>query len=175
MRLVASLLAAALLAGAACAAEPVRGPALRLVQFERPVQAPGFVLDSLSGTRLGLAEYRGRVVLLNFWATWCPPCLEEMPSMEALYQRLRQRGMVVLAVSSDEGPPDSVRRFTERLGVTFPVLLDRDGAVSASYGARNLPASFVLDRGGRVIAAALGARDRGSADAMARFEALLAQ
>jgi peroxiredoxin len=146
-----------------------------LVPFEPPFAAPAFTADALEGGRASLASYRGRHVLLNFWATWCAPCLEEMPSMDALYRDYRDRGLVVVAISSDREGAAVVQDFVERLGVSFPVLLDPQGAVAAQYGARNLPVSFVLDPGGRVVAAAQGARDWNAPEARSVIDEILSR
>ncbi len=166
-RRAASLLAAVL---GLAAALPAAGHdpsqhGLRMVVFDPPFPAPAFVAAALGGGERRLADFRGRLVLLNFWATWCPPCVEEMPSMEALHQAYRTRGFTVLAVSSDADGARAVAPFVEKLGVTFPVLLDPSGEVAARYGARNLPVSFLLDAEGRVVAAAQGARDWASPQA----------
>ncbi len=146
----------------------------KLVTFARPFTPPDFSLMDLSGKRAELAEFRGQYVLLNFWATWCPPCVEEMPSMDVLYQRYRHRGFVVVAISSDvEGAP-VVRGFIEKLGVSFPILLDSEQRVSNAYGAKNLPVSFLLDRQGNIIAAAQGARDWASPEALSTLEEIIA-
>jgi len=145
----------------------------KLVSFARPFTPPDFSLVDLSGKRVALTEFRGQFVLLNFWATWCPPCLEEMPSMDLLYQRLRDRGFVVIAISSDKEGAPVVGSFVDKLGTSFPILLDPDGQVSRAYGAKNLPVSFLLDRDGRVIAAAQGARDWASTQALSVLEELV--
>jgi thiol-disulfide isomerase/thioredoxin len=98
-------------------------------QAERGAVAPEFILPGLSGTPARLADHRGEVVLLNFWATWCPPCRAEMPSMEKLYQAYRDRGLVILAISGDRAGRSVVESFVQERGVTFPILLDPDGAV----------------------------------------------
>lgn len=132
---------------------------LELVHFDRPVSAPAFTLPTPSGDTGSLEDYRGRFVLLNFWATWCPPCLHEMPSMQRLYEALRDRGFVVLAVASDSAGKQVVEPFIKKLGVTFPIFLDQRSEVSNRYGARELPSTFLLDHQGNVVAAARGERD----------------
>ena len=107
-----------------------------LVTFEKPFAAPAFDLETLSGGSASLDDFRGKYVLVNFWATWCPPCLEEMPSLNALHARLAERGFTVAAISSDEEGQAIVAPFIDSLGVEFPVLLDPDKTVSLSYGAR---------------------------------------
>lgn len=139
---------------------------LRLTDFEPRIAAPDFVATTLSGESLSLRSLRGRHVLVNFWATWCPPCLEEMPSLEALSKQFGADELTVVAISSDEGGADTVRPFIEKLQLTFAILLDPDTQVAGSYGARNLPMTVLIDPQGRVAAAALGARDWGSSRAV---------
>jgi peroxiredoxin len=126
---------------------------------QRNVEAPEFALADLAGNRVRLSDHRGHVVLLNFWATWCPPCRAEMPSMETLYQAYRDRGLVILAISGDRTGRDVVESFVQELDLNFPILLDPNGEVFGQYGVRGLPASFLLDRRGRIVSAEAGARD----------------
>src|SRR5690242_9980366 len=102
---------------------------------------PPLALGDLAGREYRLADYRGKVVVVNFWATWCEPCREEMPSMKALRASLAGRPFEVLAVNLGE-PESRVRRFLEQVPLDFPVLLDRDSAVAKAWRARVLPASF---------------------------------
>jgi peroxiredoxin len=142
----------------------------RMVEFERRTPAPAFTLESLEGGPVSLADYRGRYVLVNFWATWCPPCLEEMPSLETVHQRFAGDSLGVVAISSDVEGASLVRGFIDELAITFQILLDADGRTSADYGAKNLPVTFLLDPQGRVAAAALGARDWGSHEAFSYLD-----
>ena len=128
-------------------------------QDERSVIAPEFALPGLSGSPVRLSDHQGKVILLNFWATWCPPCRAEMPSMETLYQTYRDRGLVILAVSGDRAGRSVVESFVQDRGVTFPILMDPNGEVIAQYGVRGLPTSYLLDRRGRGFSADIGARD----------------
>lgn len=111
--------------------------------------APDFELPDLKGEQVSLSEHRGRIVLLNFWATWCKPCVKEMPAMQEVYEDLRDQGFVVLAINEleDEG---RVRRHIADHGHTFPVLLDDDNRVANMYGVRGLPVSVFVDQSGRV-------------------------
>jgi peroxiredoxin len=136
--------------------------------------APDFAVPDLNGQAVRLSAYRGQVVLVNLWATWCPPCREEMPSMERLHQRLKDRGFVLLAVSEDEGGPGAVKAFVDQMKVTFPVLLDPEGDVGRKYGVWGFPESFLLDRDGRVVERVIGPRDWASTTQIAQIEALLA-
>jgi cytochrome c biogenesis protein CcmG/thiol:disulfide interchange protein DsbE len=111
--------------------------------------APDFALPDVSGGSVRLSSLRGKVVLLNFWATWCPPCEAEMPLLEEAHQTWGERGLVVLAVNFDE-PEDEVGAFRDRLGLSIPLLLDQGGAVQELYQVRGYPTSFLIDRDGIV-------------------------
>ena len=110
---------------------------------------PALELNDLGGGGHSLADYRGKVVLLNFWATWCGPCRDEMPSMELLKKKLSGRPFVVLAVNVDE-PESRVRNFLAQLPLDFPVLMDPGKRVTSAWKVRILPASFLIARDGRV-------------------------
>jgi cytochrome c biogenesis protein CcmG/thiol:disulfide interchange protein DsbE len=160
---------------AATAALGVAVLGLALWTRERaPAMAPDFAIPDLSGQAVRLSAHRGQVVLVNLWATWCPPCREEMPSMERLYQRMKDRGFVLLAVSQDEGGAAAVKPFVEDMKVTFPVLVDPQGEVGRKYGVWGYPESFLLDREGRVVERVIGPRDWASETQIAQIEALLA-
>jgi peroxiredoxin len=109
--------------------------------------APDFTLQTLNGRTVSLSDYQGQVVLLNTWATWCPPCRAEMPDLEAYYRKHQGDGFVVLAVNSQESP-DTVAAFLEEQDFTFPVLLDPDGVVMKDYAVYGLPTSAFIDRDG---------------------------
>ncbi len=145
----------------------------RLVAFSRPFPAPGFQLPDLADQAHQLADFKGQYVLLNFWATWCAPCVEEMPALEALHQKLRPHGFTVVAISTDTIETAKIEAFVRKLKVTFPIFRDADQAISKKYGARDLPATFLLNPKGEVIAAAKGARDWASEQAFSYFNELL--
>ncbi len=135
--------------------------------------APELALTDLAGNTHRLSEYRGKGILLNFWATWCVPCRAEMPSMERVYHALSQKGLIVLAVSLDAGSPGPVDNFVKELALTFPVLLDSPATSSRSYRVFGLPTSFLIDRNGRLAGREVGARDWNSGEARKKLEALL--
>ena len=145
----------------------------RLVTFKRSIAAPEFMLKNLSGDTVRLEQFRGDYILLNFWATWCPPCVKEMPSMERLQQKFKHKGIHVVAISLDKEPEAKIAAFVARLNLTFPILLDPDGKVSGPYGANALPSTFILNPDGRVIAAAKGERDWYGDEAISYFDELL--
>ncbi len=151
---------------------------LSLVCFTAPARAaqltpwtgdapPELSLKDLSGTQHDLAQYRGKVVLLNFWATWCEPCRAEMPSMERLRKRYADAPFVVLAVNVDE-PEQRIRAFLKRVPLGFTVLADPGMRVTRAWNARVLPASFLIGRDGRIRYSARGDLDW-SSDAVARL------
>ncbi len=103
----------------------------------------------LDGETVNLADYRGQVVLVNFWTTWCPPCRAEMPELDAYYRDHQADGLVLLAVNAGEAPA-AARTFIEASGFTFPVGLDRDGSISSQFGVTGLPVTIVLDTDGAI-------------------------
>ena len=113
------------------------------------MQAEDFRLTDLAGKEQSLSQYRGKIVLLNFWATWCKPCTTEMPAMQATYDKLRDKGFVVLAVNELEDDA-KVREHIKQYGHTFPVLMDRDNKVANQFGVFGLPVSVFIDQEGRV-------------------------
>lgn len=130
-------------------------------------------LPDLNGNRVRLSDFRGRVVLLNFWASWCPPCLEEMPSMEELHRAMGTEGLVVLAVNLGEDAP-GVRKFMHERGLTFPVLMDR-GESPLSFGAYGIPVTYLIDRRGRAAAKVVGSHDFSSEVSRDAIRGLLAE
>jgi peroxiredoxin len=130
---------------------------LDLIRPGRSQPARDFTAASTGGATFRLADHRGKVVLINFWATWCPPCLEEMPALERLWQRQKGGGFVLVAVSLDSNT-SLVRPFVTERGLTFPVALDPRLEVANAYGVRALPTTVLIDRQGTVRALALGPR-----------------
>lgn len=122
--------------------------------------APDFALSDLDGATVQLSALRGQVVLINVWATWCPPCRAEMPMIQAAYGQYRDQGFTVLAVNQREDAR-TVAAYMAQSNLTFPALLDPDGAVSAAYRANVLPSSFFIDRAGVVRAVYRGPMSRG--------------
>ena len=120
--------------------------------------APDFTLKSLQGPNMRLAEQRGRVVLVNFWATWCGPCKQEMPHLNGLYDKYRSSGFVLMGVNVDEDPKTAAGTAS-RFGLRFPVLFDADKAVSKLYDLQSMPATVLIDRDGKVRFLHRGYRD----------------
>jgi cytochrome c biogenesis protein CcmG, thiol:disulfide interchange protein DsbE len=137
----------------------------------RPPDLKGHTLDRRP---LSLADLRGRVVLVNFWATWCFECRPEMPVLESLHRELAPRGLAVIGVNARE-PRPAVERFARELALTFPLVFDESGAMNREYGVVGLPTTFVLARDGRAVAFAIGAREWGGKPARALIDTLLAE
>ena len=160
--------------------------ALVLLLFAFPAQAqplkpwaggatPELELNALDGKPQRLEDHRGRVVLVNFWATWCAPCLEEMPSIERLRRSFDARRFTVLAVNVGQGPRVAAE-FAEKLGLGgFNVLLDREMKVSKAWGARVLPATFIVDPDGKVRYSHFGAIDWSRPDIRALIGKLISE
>ncbi|BCB95138.1 thiol:disulfide interchange protein [Dissulfurispira thermophila] len=121
--------------------------------------APDFALNDITGKKVKLSEFRGRVILLNFWATWCGPCKAEMPSLNNLYNEFKDKGFVVLAVSVDTSEK-SVKSFIKDNKLSFPVLMDKNKAVSFDdYGVLGLPTTFLIDKNGGIVEKIMGERE----------------
>ena len=136
-------------------------------------QAPPFRLPALSGGEVDLASLRGKLVVVNFWATWCPPCVSEMPSLERLHRTLARDGVQVLGVSIDEDEA-ALRRFVAEKGITFPILRDPGGRVAAGlYHTTGWPETFVVDAGGRVKEQFVGPAEWDTPEALEHFRRLV--
>jgi peroxiredoxin len=129
-----------------------------LESIDRLRSQADFTLQDLQGNHWTLSRLRGKVVLVNFWATWCPPCRKEMPDLEALYRRFKDSGLVILAISDEEA--DQVKRFLQEAAYTYPVLLDPGRKVNQQFRIEGIPKSFVYDRNGRLVAQAIDMRTK---------------
>jgi len=136
-------------------------------------EAPNFQLRDLAGNMVSLSQLRGKVVLLNFWATWCGPCRVEMPAMEQLYRSYSRKDFEILAVSTDAQGAAVTRPFQQEMGFTFPILHDADYRVGLLYGARSLPMTFMVDRKGIVRQKVPGARNWDAPEARELVQAML--
>lgn len=140
----------------------------------RGATAPDFALPDLDrGGAVRLSDFRGRVVLVNFWATWCKPCEDEMPAMEKLYRELHPRGFELLAISVGE-EASVVKAFRDGLGVTFPILLDGDKTVSSTWQTYAFPESLLVDRDGVILERYVGPREWDAPAYVDRIARLLA-
>jgi peroxiredoxin len=135
--------------------------------------APGFTLRNLQGNLEGLIDHKDKVIVLNFWATWCAPCLEEMPAFEKLYRRYRSQGLTVLAVSLDKGDISKVKNFVDKNNLTFPVLIDSNGAAEKLYPSFTIPFTYVIDKEGRVAARVDGAKNWASSETFSALDILI--
>ena len=121
-------------------------------------QAPALVLPDMAGKTVSLSSFKGKPVLINFWATWCDTCRVEMPEIEALHKRVSGEGAVILGISMDENAYQAVPPFIRQHKITFPILV-ADRAASAGYAVRGLPAAFLIDPEGRIARRWIGAMD----------------
>ena len=147
---------------------------LDLIRPPKPKVADDFTIPTASGQTFRLSAQRGRPVFINFWATWCPPCLEEMPALERLWRAQKDGGFVMLAVTVDANPKLATP-FIGRHGFTFTVGLDPKMELANTYGVRALPSSFVIDRDGRLAGVAIGPRVWDNTAAHALIERLVAR
>jgi peroxiredoxin len=135
--------------------------------------APSFSLQDLDGKSVSLADFQGKLILLNFWASWCTPCLEEMPAMQAAWEKYSEQGFVILAIAGDRGNSKAVRKFVSKLNLTFPVLLDPDGDVRNDYEVMALPTSYIIGRDGKIAGRVTRSKDWASEKADALIESML--
>ena len=145
-----------------------------LVPANPPTPAPAFAFTDAEGRRLTLADYKGRGVVVNFWATWCGPCVEELPSLDRLARAVAGSGLAVLPLSSDRGGAPVVQRFYQAHAIaSLPVLLDPDMAAVHALGLQGVPTTLLIDRDGQERGRFEGSADWGSADATAKVTALI--
>ena len=169
---VALVAAWTLAAGPAWAASDPAA-ALGLVKANPVRAARDFQVPTAGDGQVRLADLKGKVVFLNFWATWCKPCEEEMPSIERLHRKFRDRGLAVVAISMDADGAAAVRPFVARHQLTFPVGLDPKLSVSGSYAVWALPVTVIIDRGGRQVLMANGPREWDGSASASLFQSLL--
>ena len=161
-----------LLVAAALASFAARLRAAELKRWTGKPAAPPIELLTAEGAPFSLQHLRGKVVLVNFWATWCEPCVTEMPSLQNLRERFAADGFEVLAVNYQEGPA-RINAFMQKMNLTLPVVRDTDGSVARAWGARIFPASFVLDRSGNVRYSLSGGADWTSPKMVSTIRSLL--
>jgi len=131
---------------------------LRLAPVDHPGPAPRFSSMTPEGKKMGIDDLKGKLVMLNFWATWCPPCRLEMPSMEKLYQEFKGEGLEVVAINFMESEKP-IKSFLKENGFTFPVLLDKKGEIARKYGVHGLPVTYLIARNGNLLARSMGYKD----------------
>lgn len=136
------------------------------------LQAPAFLLNNLEGGQTALSDFSGKLILLNFWATWCKPCRDEMPAMQRLWEKYRDRGLVVIAISADK-KPRAVKTYIEKHSLSFPVLLDASGYIRTKYEVIVLPMSYLIAADGKLSGRLTGVRAWDSQQAFDLIEELL--
>lgn len=159
-RFIKVIEAVLLMSWAVFLSSPVFGEtSLAPINVEKPsvrVEAPAFTLAGVGGKTVSLKNYKSKVVLLNFWASWCAPCREEMPALEKLWSDYKGRGLVIIAIAADRRP-ETARRLIEKLGLTFPALFDPEGTVRTLYEVAALPTTYLIGKDGKINGRALGA------------------
>lgn len=157
------LLAAGTVATLLCARKPRSARAAelgKLVPVSPPKPAPEVIFYTADGTARRLADYIGKPLVVNLWATWCPPCVKELPTLAALAHSLADKGILVLPVSSDRGGAKTVKAFYAAHGIDgLPVLIDKDSALMHAFGIQGLPTTFLIDRSGRIVGVEQGGMD----------------
>ena len=147
---------------------------LNLIVYPRGTRPPEFNGRTADGRTASLASLRGKVILLNFWATWCQECRPEMPMFERLHRELGAQGLNVIGINAREGTA-AIRGYAKELGLTFALVLDPNGEINAAYGVIGLPTTFLIGRDGRAVALAVGLREWAGAPGRAIIKALLAE
>ena len=147
---------------------------LNLVAYRAGTAPPPFEGKTPAARPYTLADLRGKVVILNFWASWCAECRPEMPALERLHRDFAARGLVMIGINAREDAA-TIRRYARELGLTFPLLVDTEGKINALYGVVGLPATFIIGRDGRAVAFAVGTREWAGAPARGLIEALLTE
>ena len=135
--------------------------------------APNFTFPDLNGHKVSLADHRGKVVLVNIWATWCPPCRQEMPSMQKLYERFKGENFEILAVSIDSTGREAVGPFMRKMNLTFPALLDPKENIRPLYGITGVPESFIIDKEGILVEKIIGPMDWATSEVFRFFQDLI--
>jgi len=134
--------------------------------------APDFTLNDISGKPVTLSQFRGKVVILNFWSIWCGPCLAEMPSLNKLYLEFKDKGLIVLAVAEDPAEKP-VKSYLQEKGIAFPILMDKDRKIYFKYSLFGIPVTFLIDKKGLIAEKFIGERDWSSSEMRGKVSKLL--
>ncbi|MFP5501938.1 MAG: TlpA disulfide reductase family protein [Candidatus Sericytochromatia bacterium] len=161
-KLIPVVLGVALLAGGLTMVQNQSAEATKPANTKMPTlgKAADFNLTSIEGKKFSLADFKGKVVILDFWATWCPPCREEIPDFIALQKQYRSQGLEIVGVSVDREGPSVVKKFGEEYGINYTSLMADDKVTAAYGGIRGLPTTFVIDRQGNIIKKYVGAQPK---------------
>lgn len=143
------------------------------ITIEGELPAPNFTFPDLNGNLISLSDFKGNVIIVNVWATWCPPCVYEMPSMEKLYQEFKGDDFEILAISIDTLGIKAVTPFMKKYKLTFPALIDTEGEIKTLYKATGIPESFIIDKEGILIKKIIGARNWASPQVFRFFRDLI--
>lgn len=146
---------------------------IRISLIKGDKRAPDFSLLDLHGRKVGLKQFRGKIVLLNFWATWCGPCKEEMPFLQVLHQQFKEKDFVLLTVSVDYEGVKPVQEFINKQRYTFPVLLDPQCEVLDLFEVKGIPTTFIIDKKGKMLGRAIGPRDWKCQEAISLIDMLI--
>ncbi len=157
-------------------ASPAEGDSFEdfgVIHPKKRLPAPSFSLKDLKGNAVSLEDYKGKIVVMVFWATWCDPCREEMPTLKKLYKLYQDKGLAVLGISIDRSNGKRVKSFVEEAGLTYPILMDEDQSVRKKYQVEALPTSHLIGRDGKCLGFISGQRDWGSEEALKLISELL--
>jgi peroxiredoxin len=146
---------------------------MRIQLIQTHSKAPDFRLEDLKGKKIGLKDFKGKVVFLNFWATWCNPCKEEIPSIERLHQKFREKDFIFLTISVDFEGRKPVKEFIDKENYTFIVLLDPKYEILDLYKVQRIPTTFVIDKTGKIMGRATGPRDWNSPETILLLNSLI--
>ena len=144
-----------------------------IIPIKGEKKAPDFSLQDLNGKKFGLNQFKGKVIFINFWATWCSPCKEEMPSMEVLHQQFKEKNFVLLAVSVDYGGEKPVKEFINKYQYTFPVLIDPKCKTLDLFQVKGIPTTFLIDKKKRMVGKAIGPRNWESPEVVSLINLLI--
>jgi peroxiredoxin len=145
---------------------------IRINPIKGDKRVPDFSLVDLNGKKVGLKQFKGKIIFLNFWATWCGPCKEEMPALEVLYQQFKQKNLVLMTISVDYEGLKPVQEFINKNHYTFPVLLDPKCETLDLFEVKGIPTTFIIDKKGRMVGKAIGPRDWKSQDVFSLIDLL---
>ena len=146
---------------------------IRINPIKGSKKAPGFSLQDLKGKEVEIKQFKGKVVFLNFWATWCGPCKEEMPGLEFLHRQFKEKNFVLLTISVDYEGIKPIQEFMNKHQYTFPVLLDPKGETLDPFEVKGIPTTFLIDKNGKMLGKAIGPRDWKSVDIISLLNLLI--